>query len=203
MNRKLLPSILILLGSLITLSRAEAELVCARVRMVKGVPKLSVARTTAATCPRGTELLLNTGALVGPAGETGPAGPTGATGATGPAGSNGINGDLNILCYARVNMDTDTVTTYGGNGTTGVVAVQNGGSPNDNTITCSGSYPGVSSLNDIVMFVSQSSNSSGGGPADSVIDLDGSSASTSQIALQVRTSDGDEHYNVLVLGPSS
>jgi hypothetical protein len=99
-------------------------------------------------------------------------------------------------------MDTDTVTTFGGNGTTGVVAAQNG-DVNNNTVTCSGSYPGVSALSDLVMLVSQSSNSSGGGPGDAVIDLDGSSASTSQIALQVRTSDGNEHYNVLVLGPSS
>jgi hypothetical protein len=99
-------------------------------------------------------------------------------------------------------MDTDTVTTFGGNGTTGVVAVENG-NVNNNTVTCSGSYPGVSSLDDLALFVTQSTNASGTAPGDAVIDLNGSSASSSQIELQVRTADGDEHYNVLVLGPSS
>lgn len=173
-------------------SPAEAELVCARVKTVKGAPALSVVRTAAKKCPRGTELLLDTSELVGAPGERG---------VTGPAGSNGTDGDLNILCYATVNMDTDTVTTFGGNGTTGVIALHNGGM-NNNLLTCNGSYPGVSSLNDVSIFVTQSTNSSVP-VAASVADLDGSSASGSQIAVTVRTSDGNEHYNRLVLGPSS
>ncbi len=198
MNIRLLLSLLGIVAQLVMTSPAEAELVCARVKTVKGAPALSVVRTAAKKCPRGTELILDTSELVGAPGERGVTGPTGATG---PAGSNGTDGDLNILCYATVNMDTDTVTTFGGNGTTGVIALQNGGM-NNNLLTCNGSYPGVSSLNDVSIFVTQSTNSSVP-VAASVADLDGSSASGSQIAVTVRTSDGNEHYNVLVLGPSS
>ncbi|MEY4668633.1 MAG: hypothetical protein RL518_1332 [Pseudomonadota bacterium] len=176
-------------------STAEAELVCARVRTFKGAPKLVVVRTSKTSCPKGTELLVDTSKLAGPKGDTGPAG------ATGPAGSNGTDGDLNILCYARVDMDTDSVTVFGGNGTTGVVAAE-GAHANDNIVTCNGSYPNVSSMSDLVVFAVQAVNSTGSPPGDAVIDLDGSSASTSQIVLRVKTADGDEHYNVLVLGPS-
>lgn len=192
MNIRLLLSLLGIVAQLVMTSPAEAELVCARVKTVKGAPALSVVRTAAKKCPRGTELLLDTSELVGAPGERG---------VTGPAGSNGTDGDLNILCYATVNMDTDTVTTFGGNGTTGVIALHNGGM-NNNLLTCNGSYPGVSSLNDVSIFVTQSTNSSVP-VAASVADLDGSSASGSQIAVTVRTSDGNEHYNRLVLGPSS
>jgi hypothetical protein len=150
---------------------AEAELVCARVRTVKmGSPKLVVVRTNKARCPNGTELLVDTTTLVGPKGDSGPTGATGATGgagatgSTGPAGTNGVDGDLNILCYARVDMDTDTVTTFGGNGTTGVVAAPDA-HMNDRIVTCSGSYPQVVSMNNLVVFVSQAVNSTGGGLA--------------------------------------
>lgn len=201
----------------------RAELVCARLRSNPkdpALPRIAVTRTSNPRCPRGTTLLIDTETLAGATGATGPTGSTGATGtlgptgpvgptgtsgvsgATGPTGPTGPSADLAILCYATVNMDTDTVTTFGGSGTTGVAA-QEDGSSNSNRVTCTGSYPGISGLSDLTVLATQSTNSGGPPPADAVIDLDASSASTSQIVVRVNTSDGDENYNVLVLGPSS
>ncbi len=198
-------------------SALQAELVCVKLKNAsptsKRATKLSVVRTSESTCPKGSEEIIDTDVLTGPKGETGASGAKGDTGASGPAGStgpagadgvdgiDGVDGDMNVLCYARIDMDTDTVTSFGGNGTTNVSAVQAGGI-NLNTVTCTGSYPGVSSLNDLVLFANQSTNASTP-PGPTVIDLSSSSASSSSIVVHVRSSDGDEHYNILVLGPTS
>lgn len=177
----------------------QAELVCAKLKNAspnsQRPTKLVIERTAQATCPSGSIEIIDTAELTGAKGDKGD------TGDTGSPGTPGADGDMNILCYARVDMDTDTVTTFGGNGTTSVSAVQ-GGSINLNTVTCNGTYPGVSSLNDLVLFANQSTNASSP-PGPTVVDLSSSSASSSQIVVHVRTSDGDEHYNILVLGPTS
>ncbi len=75
----------------------------------------------------------------GDKGDSGEKGDTGNTGATGPAG------DSVILCYGHLDS-AGNVLSFGGHGTSNVTVSHSTGIYN---ITCTGSYPGITSTDDL------------------------------------------------------
>ena len=200
---------------------ASAELVCIS---TTNSNKIRIVRTDEANCPKRTSLLLDTSQLGGAKGDTGlsgasgptgpagsngtsgssgasgPTGPSGATGITGATGATGPLGNSVILCYAKINAATDTVISFGGNGTTNVTTAEVG-SANENTVTCTGNYPGISSFSDIYVYGNLLKLSAGN--ATVAIEPATSSANATTLSLRVWTGDGDEQFNIMVVGELS
>ena len=169
-----------------------ADLVCGKVNR-KG--KLKIQKTTEDTCPgRGFKEIINTEELKGDTGSQDPTGTDGSVGAQGP------QGDSVILCFAKIDADTDTVLSFGGLGTTGVSTAESGGS-NQNTVTCTGNYPGITSFSDIYVY----GNLLKTGAINSGVTIDpaASSANATTFSLKVWTDDSDEEFNILVIGETS
>lgn len=161
---------------------AEADVIC---RKSDGETLITKRRARRCTRRGGTVLTYST-----------LKGETGATGATGPTGPSGSS---TILCFAKVQSD-GTVTSYGGQGTTGVTV--NNATTGYYEVTCTGSYSGITGVSDI------------SGLATTAVSLyniavnDGDSASTTQIELkvyirQLDATAANADFQVMVLAETS
>jgi len=151
--------------------------------------------------PRRGESRLSFSDLKGNQGEQGiqgEEGPQGEQGSQGETGADGSVGNSVVLCWGTINMDTDTVISFGGNGTTNVTTAP-GAFAARKINTCIGSYPGITAESLTVLATMQGTNAS----ISMGVGIGTVSADSSEIEIETISGDSDEIISFVVFGETS
>jgi len=154
--------------------------------------------------PNRGESRLSFSALQGNQGDQGiqgEEGPQGLQGETGPQGETGVDGSVGnsvVLCWGSINMDNDTVISFGGNGTTNVTTAP-GAFAARKINTCIGNYPGITAESLTILATMQGPNAS----ISMGVGIGTVSADSSEIEVETISGDADEIISFVVFGETS